>query len=63
MLQGIVFEAEQDDLTLSHKLWISNLLTNIGMHNCKIASIPLPEQCALNKNDQPEYSSEYASKL
>ena len=35
---GIAFKAEQNDLTLSHKLYISNLLTKFGMHNCKIAS-------------------------
>ena len=60
---GIAFKAEQDDLTLSHKLYISNLLTKFGMHNCKIASTLLSEKCALNKDDQPEDGSEDASKI
>ena len=62
-LLGIDFKAEQDDLTLSIKLYISNLLTTFGMHNCKFASIPLPEKCSLSKDDQPEDASEDASKL
>ena len=60
---GIAFKAAQDGLTLSYKLYISNLLTNFGMHICKIASTPLPEKCALSKNDQPEDGSEDASKI
>ena len=60
---GIAFKAEQDYLTLSHKLYISNLLTKFGMHNCKIASTPLPEKCGLSKDDQPEDGSEEVSKI
>ena len=60
---GIAFKAKQDKLTLSHKLYISNLLTNFGMHNCKIASTPLPEKCALSKDDKPQDGSEDASKI
>ena len=33
------------------------------MHNCKIASTPLPEKCALSKDDQPEDGSGDVSKL
>ena len=60
---GIAFKAEQDDLTLSHKLYISNLLTEFRMHNCKNASTPLPEKCALSKDDQPEDGSEDVSEI
>ena len=60
---GIAFKAEQDDLTLSHKLYISNLLTKFGMHNCKIASTPLPENCALSKDDQPKDGSQDVFKI
>ena len=48
---------------MSHKLYISNLLTKFGMHNCKSASTPLPEKCALSKDDQSENGSEDASKI
>ena len=48
---GIAFKADQDDLTLSHKLYISNLLTKFVILNCKIASTPLPEKCARSKDD------------
>ena len=60
---GLAFKAEQDGLTLSHKLYISNLLTTFGMHNCKIASTPLPEKCALSKDGQPEDGSGDVSKI
>ena len=60
---GIAFKAEHDDLTLSHKLYISNLLTKFGMHNCKIASTTLSEKCALIKDDQPEDGSEDVSMI
>ena len=60
---GIAFKAEQDGLTLSHKLYISNLLTKFGMHNCKIASTPLSEKCALSKDDQPKGGSGDVSKI
>ena len=63
---GIAFKAEQDELTWSHKLYISKLLTNFGMYNWKIASLPetpLPEKCALSKNDQPQDDSEKAFKI
>ena len=53
---GLDFKAEQDDLTLSHKLYISNLLTKFGMHNCKIVSTPLPEKCALSKDGSEDVS-------
>ena len=33
------------------------------MHHCKIASTPLPEKCALSKNDQPDDGSEDASEI
>ena len=59
----IAFKADQDDLTMSRKQYKSNLLTKFGMHNCKIASTPLPEKCALSKDDQPEDGSEDASKI
>ena len=48
---GIAFKAEQDDLTLSHKLYTSKLLTKFGMLNSKIASTPSPEKCALRKDN------------
>ena len=60
---GIAFKAEQDDLTLSHRLYISTLLTEFGMDNCKITSTPLPEIYALSKDDKPQDGSEDASKI
>ena len=60
---GIAFKAEQDDLTLSHKKYISNLLTEFGLLNCKIASTPLPEKWALSRDDQPEDGSKKAFKI
>ena len=60
---GIAFKTGQDYLTLSYKLYISNMLTKFGMHNCKIASIPLPEKCALGKDDQSKDGSRYVSKI
>ena len=43
------------------QLFVSNLLTKFGMHNCKTASTLLPEKCALSKDDNLEDSSEDAS--
>ena len=60
---GIAFKAEQGDLTLSHELYISNLLTKSGVHNWKIVSTPIPEKCVLSKDDQPKDGSEDVSKI
>ena len=60
-LLGNTFKAEQRYSSLRHKLYLSNLLTKLEMHNGKVASTPLPEKCALSKDDQPEDDSEVAS--
>ena len=55
---GIYFEVSVDRMTLSHSMYISNLLNKFGMENCKPVSTPLAERLTLSKGDSPLVGSD-----